>query len=239
MTEYCTRARCEIWVDFINDVIKPCSVHSGIPIKNAHAYDDHIDQIQAGTPLTQCRSCVADNHQFRHEGNVMWNDPTIGNNHVEFYLDLLKDLQPQYDFIEQIVKRIALDESLDACIGMGMEENADSVLQLDHLDKIVRPFYKYSKNPKRKLTCDFKSNFTMDPNRAEKIAQYIRNYMDQYPYLTVLVWIKGYPFHNHDIVYRQVRPFVTNRLPVICNNPDTYRLLSKQFGTKHIVMHGY
>lgn len=239
MKEYCTRARCEIWVDFIEDVIKPCSVHRGIHIKNADQFDAHIEKIQQGTPLPECRSCVADKDRFRLEGNVMWNDPSIGNNHVEFYLDLLKDLQPQYDFIERVVKRIALDESKDACIGMGMVENADSILQLDHLDRIVTPFYKYSKNLNRKLNVDFKSNFTFDPKRAEKIAVYLKNYTVKYPALTVLVWIKGNPLHNHDLVYRQVKPFVVHKLQVICNNPETYKLLSKKFGTDHIIMHGY
>jgi len=101
-----------------------------------------------------------------------------------------KPFEDRVKIIKDMVKQIAEDHTLGACLGIYGGEVLPNIIEEDHLGIICDTFYEHNKLRYRSLRVDIKTNLNVSLDRLKDVLDYVKAYKEKYELLHVVFQIK-------------------------------------------------
>jgi len=222
---HCLRCKKELYIDFTNNVVKPCKFSAGIDIKNYDEFFQYIKDINNDIKRPECNYCHEKDPEFRLLGNALWLRPGHGNSHTEIVLsdDFDEDILTRY------VTYIAEDYHKFACICIAGYEPGYKIIEQNHVELIAKPFFAANKLKFRRLRYDFKTKLDFSVQRARQIAFYLKKMQKRYPRIDFSIQPENYA---EDGFVEKMNVFVYGGFEITTNTDEVNQQLFKIYGRR-------
>jgi hypothetical protein len=156
---------------------------------NPESGNSHIDLQMSNYCPASCLYCKSE-YSSTWENEIKENDnipeQILRENNLKNKNKIIQDNQK---LIKKIVDNTATNISKRACIGITGGEPACSIIEEDHLKKIVTRFYSKNEVPARTLRYDFSTSLNFDEKKCIEIIQYLLSYCNRYRDLFIVLQI--------------------------------------------------
>lgn len=230
--KWCVRSTKEMWIDFTDNTVKPCSFSKGVDMKNFEAFINYVEDINNNITRSECNYCHSINPNFRIQGNELWTTPDHGNCHVEFKINDSFNKK----IINKYVKYIAKNYHKFACICVTGDEPGKKIVEQNHIELIAKPFYNANRLKNRGLRYDFKTNFDFTIEQTKEIVSYMKKM--QKKYRGVLVNIQPSEHSVNNDFDKKIELFVKSNFEIVARSNVVKDKLEQHFlfDTMHLTL---